>query len=917
MINALGLEITAIHAAGGGTQIELHGGERVGQSEGSWIYRFVVVEDLNLRDDTPVRVTANHADVPGVLISYRDGVLIVALEQDVGPTIADAHLVTNNAFIVERLKTKLELVRDDDAQFNRTASERVLGIANPQTGDAEPHILVTQDGDINTDQLRAVCRSLGSDTTFIWGPPGTGKTTTLARVVEAHYRAGRSVLLVSNTNIAVDTALECVAERLNGDPDFYQGLVIRQGPVVKPELRQRFGPQVILEEILARLGEHQRRELVSLTHEEAQLKTEEHSLVAVLERLGRLADVRIELVKREEARNLVASTIATRKSDAEQLQATITRLLADLARAQKMGRVRRFFAGLDPEKLKRDSAKAQRDANANIAATRSLVDKVTSLEGAIASIRDMIGQLLLEVREFSEHSQVQARLDMLRARLGQIRERINAIECELAELEQQVLAHCKILATTVYRAYLRKNPLRQFDVVVIDEASMLMPPLVYYAAGLATQSVTIAGDFRQLSPIIQSREPLAAKWLKRDVFEVAGIPQSLMQQQYPPYLVELRTQYRMQEPICSVINQLFYSDYPIHTAPNLPQGTNFPLGEGPLLYLNTALFHPWAAFRTGGYSRYNMFHAMLVRNMVVHLAEAGYLPPTGEPNDAVGVVTPYSAQARLVQSLLNERLGSRAAGIAATVHRFQGNEKQTMVIDLTDSLGVPLSRFLRSTRLEEDGARLLNVAVSRAKHHLVLIGNFEYLRVNAPRRGFARQLVDHFEEHGDALNVDALLPLVEPDPVNGSHDVLPANFTLPDGAVGKFTAGTFYPAFRRDLERAQESITIVAFLLTDRGTRRWVDPLRIAIARGVRVCVLTLPTEEPRSVRLVEELRHLGVRVTLRELTHEKIAILDGHILWHGSLNIFSHRDRRESMLRIESPALCRTVSDDIGAHTV
>jgi hypothetical protein len=50
---------------------------------------------------------------------------------------------------------------------------------------------------------------------------------------------------------------------------------------------------------------------------------------------------------------------------------------------------------------------------------------------------------------------------------------------QLAALEQEVLARCRILATTVYRTYLGKAAPRQFDVVVIDEASMLMPPLVF------------------------------------------------------------------------------------------------------------------------------------------------------------------------------------------------------------------------------------------------------------------------------------------------------------------------------------------------------------------------------------------------------------------------------------------------------
>jgi hypothetical protein len=55
-----------------------------------------------------------------------------------------------------------------------------------------------------------------------------------------------------------------------------------------------------------------------------------------------------------------------------------------------------------------------------------------------------------------------------------------------------------------------------------------------------------------------SEEPLAAEWLKRDVFEIAGIPQRLDRHQPTPYLVALGTQYRMREPICAIINELFY-----------------------------------------------------------------------------------------------------------------------------------------------------------------------------------------------------------------------------------------------------------------------------------------------------------------------------------------------------------------------
>ena len=100
MIEALSLEVAAIRKKGSGTQVGLSGGERVGEAEDSWLYRFLLTEDLNLRDDTPVRVTCGQEDVSGVLVSFREGVLVVALDKDLGPKIPAARLIADGAFLV-------------------------------------------------------------------------------------------------------------------------------------------------------------------------------------------------------------------------------------------------------------------------------------------------------------------------------------------------------------------------------------------------------------------------------------------------------------------------------------------------------------------------------------------------------------------------------------------------------------------------------------------------------------------------------------------------------------------------------------------------------------------------------------------------------------------------------------------------
>ena len=72
MIDALGLEVAAIRKRGGGSRFELRGGERVGQAEDRWLYRFPLGEDLNLRDDTPVRLVCGDRETSGVLVSFRE-----------------------------------------------------------------------------------------------------------------------------------------------------------------------------------------------------------------------------------------------------------------------------------------------------------------------------------------------------------------------------------------------------------------------------------------------------------------------------------------------------------------------------------------------------------------------------------------------------------------------------------------------------------------------------------------------------------------------------------------------------------------------------------------------------------------------------------------------------------------------------
>ncbi|QCC48880.1 AAA family ATPase [Halobellus limi] len=96
-----------------------------------------------------------------------------------------------------------------DVLFGRREPEFADGDASEGgEGDREPYV------DNNAAQDRAVQMAVDAeDFALVHGPPGTGKTYTIAQIVAALVDRGQRVLLSAFTNRAVDNALEAIRER--------------------------------------------------------------------------------------------------------------------------------------------------------------------------------------------------------------------------------------------------------------------------------------------------------------------------------------------------------------------------------------------------------------------------------------------------------------------------------------------------------------------------------------------------------------------------------------------------------------------------------------------------------------------------------------------------------------------------------
>lgn len=116
--------------------------------------------------------------------------------------------------------------------------------------------------DLNSAQKEAVAACCSSGLQLVWGPPGTGKTHVIAAAIAHLLGVGRRVLLVSSTNIAVDSALHGALELVQPEV----GVMIRVGATHLPTLAQ--DGRADLDQLCARRQGDLQIELVRLRAEQ-------------------------------------------------------------------------------------------------------------------------------------------------------------------------------------------------------------------------------------------------------------------------------------------------------------------------------------------------------------------------------------------------------------------------------------------------------------------------------------------------------------------------------------------------------------------------------------------------------------------------------------------------------------------------
>ncbi len=153
-------------------------------------------------------------------------------------------------------------------------------------GDARPPApLPKQKCDaLNDEKQRFIRVALANEISWLWGPPGTGKTRTLTVLTRLLYDDGKRILICSNTNQAVDQVLLqlCREMRQAGDAALDEGRVVRLGRIEHDDLRREFEDAITIEGIVARKSEELQRRKTQIETELLRLGAEIAGAEAIL-----------------------------------------------------------------------------------------------------------------------------------------------------------------------------------------------------------------------------------------------------------------------------------------------------------------------------------------------------------------------------------------------------------------------------------------------------------------------------------------------------------------------------------------------------------------------------------------------------------------------------------------------------------
>ncbi|MBD5520297.1 MAG: AAA family ATPase [Lachnospiraceae bacterium] len=539
----------------------------------------------------------------------------------------------------------------------------------------------------NNSQYKAVKSAMENQVSVIQGPPGTGKTQTILNIIANILMQGKTVQIVSNNNSATENVYEklsstkynlgfvvatlgssknkknFVEHQDTNYPDFSSWKMEEDPSVLQKSISEQ---SIQLKTVFDK-----QEELACLRHEISQLVTEQEYFNQYVEE----SDVNTERIKF--SKNRSSKNWMTLWQECQMIS----------ERQKAIGflfKIKSFFKyGItDWSFYKQDIAKIITTFQAMYycAKQEELSEKITDIEKYLNSVDKNLLENLC-------NQSMAVLKDKLARRYETNNSRKIFNEDNLWKEPYGVLAEYPVILSTTFSSRNSLNSDVVYDYLIMDEASQVDIATGALALSCA-RNVVIVGDTKQLPNVVTDYIKVKAKAIF-DSFNVnegyqytKSFLQSILDVMPNVPQTLLREHYRCHPKIIDFCNQKFYRGELIIMTTDK--------GEEDVLSVVKTV--------AGNHERnhYSQRQIDVIKNEII--------PKYVLNPQETGIIAPYRNQV--------EALNREITDIdAATVHKFQGKEKENIIISTVDD---EISDFA-------DDPYLINVAVSRAKKKLMLV----------------------------------------------------------------------------------------------------------------------------------------------------------------------------------------------------
>ncbi|MFG2179611.1 AAA domain-containing protein [Streptomyces abikoensis] len=628
--------------------------------------------------------------------------------------VAVLFLAERDTGATKKLLADFDTIAKKAAQIGGTA----LAALSPHSAERADAPVAEADGPVrlvtplpSNEAQSAVLRSaMTRRLTVATGPPGTGKSQLVANLVATAIAAGQSVLVASTNNQAVDEVWRRCEE-------LSPGSVIRTGSADYMEVEGK----TLRELMVAPAPER------NTTTAAVDVDVSARRLNEVRETLAETAGAERTLLLAGRAREEHAARLGRSVRDLLDLLATMDDPAQLEQKAVRLAQAR-FFGGWRRRRLLGGIGIAFHEGD-----TVDMCTALADLAGAERAWRSAHGSAAaglddaglgadLDAAESDARAAATALLDnTVRANARSGRSRITNLLTARGSsgsdwaAVRDVLPAARGWAVTSLSARRFPPDPALFDLVIIDEASQCAIPHVLPLLFRARRALVI-GDAMQLphitkvSPekerVIRQGAGLRADWLERHRLAYRRHAAFHAAEGAAGGTLLLDEHFRCHPDIAEVSNQLFYDGRLIVLTDTRTK---------PSLERRAVIWAPVkgrAARPPSGVSWVNADEMETVEASVAYLVKQ--FPE--ESGATIGVVTPFKAQ----EEALKRRLRSYGDRVrTGTVHTFQGGERDIMIFSLVAGEGM----HRQSIAWVEGQLNLWNVAITRARSHLIVVGD--------------------------------------------------------------------------------------------------------------------------------------------------------------------------------------------------